>query len=403
MVADTAAGSGAPRVHLIRATCGLGVTQLIGWGTVFFALPVVAAPVGQAFGIRPETVFLGITIMLLINAFAGPWLGDLVDRYGGRVPMAAGTVMTSLGLAILALAADRLAFWAAWIVLGVSAPLILSNGCYPALSQLAGTRSRQAVSSLTLFSGSAITVFYPTTYLLDEAFGWRVTFLLYAALHLAVSLPILLAVLPKRAGSRHRRDAAVEPALQGRRQRVVALCLSAVFALHVFIANGLALNFIVLYESLGIERSAAVTIMALAGIVQMLTRLVEVLLSGRYPATVTLLISCALQVPGLLVVLVAQGPVGAAMFAIVCAVSNGLMAIARASVPLALFGSQIYGAGHGWLTLPFSIMSAAAPFAFAQMMAVSGPIASLQVAVGLSTVSFALCLTALHTWRRQPR
>ena len=56
------------------------------------------------------------------------------------------------------------------------------------------------------------------------------------------------------------------------------------------------------------------------------------------------------------------GPAAAPFFAIAHGAGNGVMTIARGTLPLALFGPEGYGARQGWLVMPSRILSALAPY-----------------------------------------
>ena len=401
MATDTALCKSPSTSHVVRVTAGLGVTQLISWGTVFVPPPIFAASIAQDLQIELETVFLGITVMLLVSALVGPTLGRILDKVGSRQPMIYGALGASLGFLLLGSAPNTFVFWSAWIVLGLVAPLVLSNGCYAALSQLAGHRSRRAISSLTLFSGSAIAIFYPIAYFLDETIGWRSACLLFASLHLFISTPIFFSLIPrsKNAFASSTPPPGVHQPLEGRRRAIAFYALFILMAIHALVSNGLLLNFINLYEAFEIDKGVAVRVIALAGVLQILARLADILLSGRYPATVTILLSSLLQVLALLAILPAPSPAWIATLVIGICLSNGLMAIARAAVPLTLFGTRTYGEVMGQLSFPFNVMSALAPLIFAKLILASGPMAALHVATCLSVVGLVACFCVFETWR----
>jgi hypothetical protein len=52
------------------------------------------------------------------------------------------------------------------------------------------------------------------------------------------------------------------------------------------------------------------------------------------------------------------------VFALLHGIGNGIMTIAKGTLPLVLFGPQGYGARQGWLTMPARVTQAAAPFLF---------------------------------------
>jgi MFS family permease len=81
------------------------------------------------------------------------------------------------------------------------------------------------------------------------------------------------------------------------------------------------------------------------------------------------------------------GPPAAAVFALLYGAGNGLLTIARGTVPLALFGPHGYGERTGLLGAPARAAQALAPLAFGVLLDRMGPSATL--------VSAALCLAAL--------
>ena len=52
------------------------------------------------------------------------------------------------------------------------------------------------------------------------------------------------------------------------------------------------------------------------------------------------------------------------MFALLHGAGNGMMTIAKGTLPLALFGAAGYGARQGWLMMPARVAQASAPFVF---------------------------------------
>jgi MFS family permease len=47
---------------------------------------------------------------------------------------------------------------------------------------------------------------------------------------------------------------------------------------------------------------------------------------------------------------------------------NGILTIAKGTLPLVLFGPQGYGARQGWLSMPARVMQALAPFLFGVLL-----------------------------------
>ena len=83
-----------------------------------------------------------------------------------------------------------------WVVLGGGMGTGLYDAVFAALGKLYGKDARTPITNLTLFGGFASTVCWPLSAFLAETFGWRSACLVYAALHLIVSLPLQMAVMP---------------------------------------------------------------------------------------------------------------------------------------------------------------------------------------------------------------
>jgi hypothetical protein len=141
-----------------------------------------------------------------------------------------------------------------------------------------------------------------------------------------------------------------------------------------------------LLEAAGATPFAAVAAAALMGPAQVAARVVEFLaLRGVHPL-VSARIATALHPLGAAVLAVTGAP-GAALFAVFYGAGNGLLTIARGTVPLAIFGSDGYGERTGLLGAPARAAQAFAPLLFGLLIDAAGAWAIL--------VSSALCLAAL--------
>jgi hypothetical protein len=85
--------------------------------------------------------------------------------------------------------------------------------------------------------------------------------------------------------------------------------------------------------------------------------------------------------------LVMLGPAGAAAFAVLHGAGNGMITIAKGTLPLAIFGPAGYGRRNGILSVPTRVAEASAPLLFGLLLAAIGAEAVL--------VTAGLCLSAL--------
>src|ERR1700741_5092670 len=90
------------RSERVTVVAALGSTQTLAWASSYYLPAILGAPIAQALGLR-TSVFFGIfLIALLAPAAAGPAVGKIIDRHGGRGVLAASNLMLALGLALLA-------------------------------------------------------------------------------------------------------------------------------------------------------------------------------------------------------------------------------------------------------------------------------------------------------------
>jgi MFS family permease len=373
----------APARSRAAVIAALGAAQTLAWASSYYLPAMLAGPIADDIGVPRSWVFAAFSVALLIAAFAGPRIGRAIDRHGGRGVLALSNLVLAGGLAALTLAHGPVALFAAWAVLGAGMALGLYDAAFATLTALYGAKARDPITGITLFAGFASTVGWPVSSFLNDAVGWRDTCLVWAALHLTVGLPLNL-LLPRPV-----RVVWVERATQavvGWKPRREMLLLALVFAAAWFVTGAMAAHLPRLLETAGATPYAAVAAAALMGPAQVAARVLEfVTLRGVHPL-VSARIATALHPVGA-AALAVMGPSGAALFAVLYGAGNGLLTIARGTVPLAIFGPDGYGERTGLLGAPARAAQALAPLLFGLLIDRVGTWAIL--------VSAALCLAAL--------
>jgi MFS family permease len=369
----------------------LGAAQTLAWASSYYLLAMLADSIAIDIGVPRSRVFAGFSIALLIAAFAGPRIGRAIDRHGGRGVLALSNLVLAGGLAALAFASGLFGLFAAWAVLGVGMALGLYDAAFATLTALYGQKARDPITGIALIAGFASTVGWPVSSLLNDAVGWRETCLAWAALHLVVGLPLNLLLprpMPQPACAQFLLQASV-----GWKPRREMLLLAFVFATAWFVTGAMAAHLPRLLEAAGATPFAAVAAAALMGPGQVAARVVEFLLLRGVHPLVSARIATVLHPLGA-VILAVMGPPGAALFAVLYGAGNGLLTIARGTVPLAIFGPQGYGERAGLLGAPARAAQACAPLLFGLLLDRIGTWAIL--------VSTALCLAALGALFRLP-
>lgn len=385
-----------------RAVPVLGITQILCWGAMFYT-PVLMVPlIAQTRGWSIAFTMGGFSIGLLAAGVTAPWVGRGIDRYGGHVVMAAGSLTGAIGFVLLVTATHPAAYVVAWIVLGIAMGANLYDATFASLGRIFGIEARSAITAVTLAGGFASTVSWPVTYLLLSRLDWQSTYLVYACVLVLVAAPLHAFGLPRQramasAPAVAATDMPARPVVLPPRG-LTFLLVAAAFAAYAFVPSGLSAHLLAIFQRGGVDAATAVSIGALFGPAQVGARLIEFLFARHlHPlliargAVSTLLLGFAmLEIVGVSVAT-------AAIFMLMFGGSNGLITITRGAVPLSLFGAAGYGQIIGRLAAPFLLMQAAAPLVMAFVVErVSDP-----AALGLAAL-FALAALACFFAIRRP-
>jgi len=310
----------------------------------------------------------GLSVGLLAAGLIAPTVGRMIDRHGGHVVMTAGSLTGAAGLVALVLAPNRAAYLAAWVVIGAAMAGSLYDPAFASLGRIFGAAARRPITVLTFIGGLASTASWPATRVLLDAHGWRGTYLVYAVLLALVAAPLHAFALPRARADAQARPAgaATAPAAHLPASGRAFWLVLAGFAAYAFVPSGLSAHLLAIFGRAGIDPATVVAIGALFGPSQVAARLCEFIFAGNaHPLnlarTAFSLIVCAFAVLALAGI---AAPVAAA-FAIMFGVANGLVTIARGTVPLALFGPSGYGRLIGRIAGPWLVMQSAAPLVLA--------------------------------------
>lgn len=387
-----------PIAHRTRTVLTLGTAQTLAWASTYYLPAILAAPMARDLGVSVATVFAAFSVGLVISAFLGPRAGRAIDASGGRTVLALSNIVFAVGLTGLGISSGRWSLYAAWMLIGMGMAGGLYEAAFATLVRLYGSDSRNVITGITLIAGFASTVGWPLSTALEAWVGWRDTCLVWAGLHLLLGLPLNLS-LPRHeplhtshAGPQPdapQTTAAAASSTAGTTTATTvtgalavpdpqpasapavplrsAVLLSLVFALTWFISTAMAAHLPTLLTASGVGLSMAVTAGALIGPAQVAGRLLEFgvlrrahpLLSARLAAVMHPLGAAALAM---------FGAPAALLFAILHGAGNGVLTIAKGTLPLALFGPQGYGERQGLLMVPARLAQALAPWLFGLCM-----------------------------------
>jgi len=383
---------------LTRLIVALGVGQIIAWASSYYLLAVLAHPMSKSTGWSLGLLVGGLSAGLVTAGLLAPLAGRAIDRRGGRTVLAVSSVVFAMGLAMLATSHSPAVYYLGWVVLGVAMSAGLYDAAFSTLGQLLGSNAKRSIAGLTLVAGFASTLGWPALTYLDETVGWRGALWVAAALNLLVALPIHLLAIAKH---RPRTGVSSHPsAAAAASTRSAATVLAAVPPAHWLVLIGLLLtcqaaimaalsvHLIALLGAIGLAPSVALLAGMVIGPAQVIARLLEMYFGQGVHPTWSARIGIAATLAALLLLLIGDPWVAIIAFVIYGA-GNGILTVARGTLPLALIGSADYGRTMGQLARPMLLAQAAAPPLAAIALDRTGPVWLICLLALLATVSLA--------------
>jgi MFS family permease len=370
----------------------LGTAQTVSWASSYYIPAVLAVPMADSFGLSPVWVFGAFSMALVVSAIVGPWAGARIDGSGGRGVLMLSNVIFALGLCLLAAAPVPAMLYLGWAVIGFGMGIGLYEAGFATLAGIYGKDARGPITGITLIAGFASTVGWPLSGLMLATWGWREACLGWALIHLLIALP-LNAWLP-RGSEALPKPAAIEDAGPPPSRRALWL-LAFVFAATWFNSTAMAAHLPGLLHAAGATSAVAIAAGALIGPAQVAARVLEFSFLRRFHPLVSTRLAAAAH-PVAAVALIGVGGPAAYAFALLHGAGNGIMTIAKGTLPLSLFGAGGYGQRLGWLNAPARISQAAAPLIFGAALTSWG-VNAVWLTAGISSAALVALLVLKRT------
>ncbi|MCR3748965.1 MFS transporter [Lentzea californiensis] len=391
MHADTTARPGID-AGLRRVLIVLCTTEIISWGVLYYAFPVLLPTISAGTGWSLAAITAGFSASQIVAGLVGIPVGRLLDRHGPRAIMTAGSIIAVLALVALATADSLVWFTAAWLLAGVAMAGIFYAPAFAALTRWYGARRVSALTALTLVAGLASTVFAPLTAVLNERLDWRGTYLVLAGFLAVTTIPLHLwgLRLPWPAVEH---ETAHAPSAVARSRPFLVLVVA--MSLAAFSVYAVVINLVPLLTERGMTTSAAAVALGLGGVGQVLGRLGYARLAARTSVrtrtVLILLVSAAVTallgvVPGPALLLIAGS--------VLAGVTRGIFTLVQATAITDRWGAVHYGQLNGLLTAPVMLTAAIAPWAGSAMAAWLGGYPAVFVVLGVIGVLAAALSTA---------
>ena len=361
--------------RLRRVVAVLCLTEIVSWGVVFYAFPVLATTIGDQQD-WPLTRLIAIfTLAQLVAAAAGVWVGRHLDRHGPRRVMTGGSVLAVAATVAVALAPNLVVFTVARVLVGLAMSATLYAPAFATVTHWAGAERVRALTAITLVAGFASTVFAPLTALLVTHGSWRQTYLLLA-LVLAATVPAHWWGLrdPWQTRADPHRPAGPVSGSGPARASVLRLpefvMLTLAFTLAGFCVYAVVINLVPLLTENGLSTTGAAIALGVGGAGQVAGRLVYGPVLTRLavrPRTIGVLAGASLTT--FAVALFSGSLLLACLMAFVAGTARGIFTLLQATAVSDRWGTTAYGARNSVLSGTVMAASAFAPWAGAALAA----------------------------------
>jgi len=374
----------------------LGSAQTLAWGSTYYLPAILAAPMARELGVSTGLVFGAFSAALVVAAVLGPLAGRRIDLFGGRDVLALSSLVFAAGLATLGVTQGAGTLFAGWLVIGIGMAMGLYEAAFSTLAGIYGRKARGPITGITLLAGLASTICWPISAWLEAEVGWRLACLIWASAHILIGLPLNRFLVPP--GTQSVPPATIQPAHaapggSARPQNHAMALLALVFAVTWFTSTAMAAHLPRFLQEAGASPAAAVAAAALVGPAQVAGRLLEFGVLQRFHPLLSARLAAMAHPLGALAVM-AFGAPAATVFTVLHGAGNGILTIAKGTLPLAIFGPSGYGLRQGILMVPAHFGQAGAPFLFALLMERYGVSALLlSSTLGLAGLAALLALT----------
>lgn len=379
---------------------GLGIAQIIGWGSLFYSFPLIATAMETELGWAKTELYVGATIGLLLAAIVAVPVGAAIDRGYGRWVMAAASAAAGALLVAWAYVDTLLVFYLVAAGVGALQAATLYEPAFAVIARRAGPEhARGGITAVTLWGGFASTVFVPLIQLLLDTMGWRGTLQVLGAINILLCAGLYLLVIDP---ARDRPQPPARSEVPGRPRPLrealrnpVFWGLAAAFTAYSATFGAFTFHLYPMLLERGFEAGWAVAAIAVIGPAQVAGRMAVGIFAGSVSGRRIGCITVAVFPLALTIFHLAPPYFWiVALTALLYGAANGIMTIVRGVAVPEMVSRQAYGAINGAIAVPMVLAKAGAPLAAAWLWTLSGGYAAVLVAL----IGSSLAMAAAFWW-----
>ena len=377
------------------------VAETIIWAAIYYSFPALLLTWERDLGWSKTELTGAFTASLIVSAICAPLAGRLIDRGFGRIVFMGAMLLGAALLCALSLVTELWQFYAVWLAMGAAMAGCMYEPCFAIITRSFRTDAKRAITLVTLVAGLAGTVSFPSAHALVELVGWRMTVLVFAAVMVIATGPLIW--IGCRAADRMAEGHAFVPSHKTRHAlRILktfafwALALSfAMLALH----HGMMINHILpMFDERGIPKEAAVLAVSMIGPMQVAGRL-AMMAAERHVSTMVISAGCFIAVFGASVALLgtAAMPSLIAIFVLLQGAGNGVVSIVRPVLIATLLSRRNFGAVSGMAATAFMAGTAFGPTFGSLVWEAGGYDLVINLAIAMPVIGLLLLLAAART------
>lgn len=407
----------APRYYGWVVLTTVSITEVLSWGTLYYAYSVFLAPMHAELGWSPVALSGAYSAMILASGLAAVPVGRWLDQHGPRALMSAGSILATLLLVAWSQVTTLWVFYLIMIGVGLASAAVLYEPAFVIVATWFRRKRGRALTVLTFFGAWASFIFVPLSQTLVTWLGWRTALLALAALLGSVTIPLHALVLRRRPADLgllpdgdppqpiidsqprpNERSVTPRAALRD----TYFWWLSFAIAASNMATVVMTLHLITYLTEQGLSAGFAATVAGLFGLMSLSGRLIIGPLGDRFSRLWLTAGLLAMQALGLAIVFLFPSAPGALGYVVLFGAGAGTLTIMRAALMAERYGPAHYGSINGTQNLILTGARTGAPVgagALATMLGEFRPLVGMLAALALLG-SLSLILTATRSARR---
>ncbi|CAN5359859.1 MFS transporter [soil metagenome] len=371
----------------------LAFSQLVAWGTLYYAFAVIIGPMGAEMGWTKPQMNGALSVGLAVSGFSAYFVGPWIDARGGRILMTFGAVLGAVSLGLWSQVTALWQLYAVWVLIGIASAMALYEAAFAVTAHMVPGDYRRGITVITLLGGLASTVFIPATHWLTDSLGWRQALLVLAIVELGICTAIPLLALPATAKDNIKPEIGA-PSGGGKvftrvRRRPVFWLLVTSFVAYAFFFTAVLFNLLPLLEGHGFTTTAAILLYSMIGPAQVAGRLFIFAADRLLPLAAAGLAGTLLPVAAMILLMTTEPDSSLSLlFPILFGAGMGIKTLVLATAAPEFLEETGYGALQGVVSLPVLVAQSLSPFAAAFLWQAGGDYRLLQsVLLGMAIVS----------------